>query len=267
MTSNAVYPVTPLEGMTLIGRGVVIELIRRKDLYVLSMLIGVYLLGVLTVSIVGIERASTAAFLLNLGLTLTYILSHILALVLVARQVPDDIENRTIYPLLAKPVDRPVYLLGKWVSCALCAVFALIILGLVAWVPVPRTGLELYTGMLAQAVVLLAVSIAMLSALVLLFSLIMPKGVNIVLTGLIVAFGEKLTGLVLSRLQGGAFEKPAEWVAAYLPNFGKLNLLTRYTDGIVPLGPGEFLGLVAYGALFTVVFLALSMYLFNRRVL
>ena len=57
----------------------------------------------------------------------------------------------------------------------------------------------------------------------------------------------------------------AGWCAAYLPDFSKLNLITRYTDGIAPLAPGEFLGLFAYGVLFTLAALSVAIWRFRSR--
>jgi len=92
--------------ITTVGKGVIIELIRRKDLYVLGMLMVVFCIGAVSARAAGIKEAATGTFLLNLGMTLSYIFAHLLTLVLAVRQVPSEIENRTIYPILARPVTR-----------------------------------------------------------------------------------------------------------------------------------------------------------------
>lgn len=252
------------QAMALVGRGVAIELLRRKDVYVLSILMGLYLLAVLAFSLVGIQNAATATFLLNLGLTLAWGCAHLLTLLLAARQVPDDIENRTIHPLLAKPVERTTYLLGKWAACTLSGLAVFLVLGGLAWALVPR--MESYNaGMLVQTILLQAVSLALLTAAAQFLSLLAPKGVTIVVCGLHVAFGDKLLGFLEARLSGVLPRGLLEWVVAYVPDFTRFNTITRYTDGIVPLSLGQFGGLVLEGAVMTALLLLAGAHLFRRR--
>ena len=248
----------------LVGRGVWIELLRRKDVYVLLSLMAVFLIGVLAVRIVGIENPSTGTFLLNLGLSLSSYVAHLLTLLLMSRQVPDEIENRTLYPLLARPLSREVLLLGKWLACSVCGVGIFAILCLLSGLTLPRME-AVYTGTLAQALVLLPVSLAVLASITLALSVIAPKGVVLVLAGGLYFFGPALFSLLERAGEGHAVLHAVSLLAAYLPDFSKLNLITRLTDGIAPVAAGEFLGLVAYGGLVTAVALALAMLRFRRR--
>ena len=256
--------VSPLRATALIGRGVFIELIRRKDVYVLLFLMCVFLIGVLAIRTVGIEQAATGTFLLNLGMSLAFYSAHILTLLLMARQIPTEIENRTLYPLLAKPVDRDEVLLAKWLACAVCGILVLTALMLLGWLPVPRME-EYHPGTGAQMLTLLPLSLALLAGVTLCLSLVTPKGVTVVLAGGLFFAGPQLIALAQRAASGSGLGQPVAWLSGYLPDFSKLNLITRYTDGIAPLGTGEFIGLVAYGALFTAVSLAISASLFRRR--
>ncbi len=258
--------VSSAQAMVLLGRGVLLEITRRKDLYVLFMLMGVFVLGVLAVSAVGIENASTATFLLNLGMTLAYFSSHALTLFLAARQVPDDLENRTIYPLLARPVSRDVYLLGKWLACVLTGVGAFAALFLPGWAVVPK--MEFYSlPLLAQLLTLQIVSIAMLASLTVCLTLFAPRGLAIVFVGGWVLAGSSVTSFLLNSMTNPANRAAAGWAFAYLPDFSKLNLITRYTDGIGALAASEFVGLLVYGLIFTVFGLALAVAQFRRKAL
>ena len=255
---------TRLQAMALIGRGVFIELKRRKDFYVIAILMALFLISVFLVNIVGVDNASTATFLLNLGMTLAYYLAHALTLILTARQVPDEIEKRTLYPLLARPIDRTTYLLGKYASCAICGFAVFLLLGAMGWFPVPKV--EYYSfSLLLQLIVLQAVSLSMIASLSLFFSILAPRGIGIVAIGLLFAFGNQIITFGRARLENGAAEPVGDWLLGYVPNFQKLNLITRYTDGIEPLALGPFVSAVLYGALMSAAFLALSIFLFHRR--
>ena len=129
---------SPLRAMRILVRGVLIELVRRKDIYVLLMLMGLWAIGVISVGMVGIENTATAAFLLNMGLMLVHLAAHTLTLLLAVRQIPDEIENRTLQPVLARPVDRSTFLLGKWAACTLCGLICAGIFFPLAWLPAPK---------------------------------------------------------------------------------------------------------------------------------
>lgn len=256
--------VTPLRAGVLIGKGVLIELQRRKDLYVLVFLMSLFLVSVLVARIIGIQEPATATFLLNLGMSLAVYAAHLLTLLLALRQMPDEIEHRTLYPLLAKPVGRATLVVAKWAACAACGTAAVGVLLLLGGLPVPR--LEAYaTGTLLQTLVCLPISLSMLAALALCLSLILPRGTAAVVAGGLFFGSGALIGLAGRVADSGLPGTLLAWTALYLPDFGKLNLVTRYTDGIPPLGPAAFGGLLLYGALCTALYLAVAAALFQRR--
>ena len=264
MTDYTQESVSSIQSIRIICRGVFIELMRKKDLFVLLILMLLYIIGIIVINLVGIQNPSTGTFLFNLGMTLAYYCAHVLTLVLTANQIPTEIENRTIYPLLAKPLERQVFIIGKWISCTLCGVLVFIILFALCWLFTPK--MENYDGILLfQALILQVISLGMLASLSLLLSLLLPKGLNIVLLGLFLAFSNKIIGFFEARCLYTNLEKPVEWVLSYLPDFYKLNLITRYTDGIGPLGFHEFMGLIFYGVVFTIFSIVLAVCIFHRK--
>lgn len=261
---NAPRPVPTLSSMVLIAQGVGLELLRLKDLYVLFILMGLYVVAALVVKVVGIENAATGAFLLNLGMTLASILAHILTLLLAARQIPNEIENRTLHPLLARPIDRSVYFAGKWAACTLCGAGAFAVLALIGWLPAPKApGYD--AAMLVQAFLLQAASLGVLAALALTLSLMTARGIPIVLGGLWYVAGDKVVAFAAAHAADGPLAGATKWLLAYLPQFGKMNVITRYTDGIAALGAAEFLGLLLYGAVFTAAILAAGAWVLRRK--
>jgi len=248
----------------IVGHGVFLEMLRRKDFYVMLILIGLFVMGIFVISVVGIDNAATANLLLNLGMSLAWFLAHILTLLTAARQIPVEMETKTLYPLLARPLAREDYYLGKWMAVTISGCAALYLLLLLGWLPVPR--LEFYDNRLfLQIVVLLTVSIAMLTALALLLSLIIPRSINVVFISLLLVFGGSLMGFFQEQTRRTFVTQMLKWFTAYIPDFSRLNLITRYTDGIGPLSGMEFFALICYGVLFIVIALFLGGYLFRRR--
>lgn len=250
--------------MSLVAKGVFLEISRRKDAYVLFILMSFFLLGVIIVNIVGISEGSTATFLLNMGMSLAFYAAHILTLIQSARQLPDEIENRTLYPLLAKPLARSTVYMGKWAACTIGGTVVLICLTFMGWFPVPK--MEEYSlAMLLQVIVLGIVSLGLISSMGLFCSLIFPRAVTIVILGLVAAFGQKAMGAINTKFFETPLYNPVRWLTAYLPDFTKLNTITRYTDGITALSFGEFFGLVLYGVILITFFLTAGMIIFRRR--
>jgi ABC-type transport system involved in multi-copper enzyme maturation permease subunit len=102
--------------------GVVIkELYRRKDFYVLFIVTVLICLVMASVNIFNDDKI--VRYLKELCLLLVWISSLVIAISTTARQIPAERENRTLLPLLAKPLSRVQLLLGKffgcWIACGL----------------------------------------------------------------------------------------------------------------------------------------------------
>ncbi len=107
--------------------GVVIkELYRRKDFYVLFVLTAVITLLMGSVSF--FHDTKSVRYVKDIALLLIWISALVIAITTTARQIPAERENRTIFPLLAKPVTRAQVILGKFVGCWLACGVALVVL-------------------------------------------------------------------------------------------------------------------------------------------
>ena len=105
--------------------GVVIkELYRRKDFYVLFIVTILICLVMASVNI--FNDAKIVRYLKEICLLLVWICSLVIAITTTARQIPAERENRTLLPLLAKPLTRPQLILGKFLGCWLACGLALL---------------------------------------------------------------------------------------------------------------------------------------------
>ncbi|HEY2329846.1 MAG TPA: ABC transporter permease subunit, partial [Verrucomicrobiae bacterium] len=96
--------------------GVVIkELYRRKDFYVLFIVTVLICLVMASVNI--FNDAKIVRYLKEICLLLVWISSLVIAVTTTARQIPAERENRTLLPLLAKPVTRTQLIFGKFFGC------------------------------------------------------------------------------------------------------------------------------------------------------
>jgi ABC-type transport system involved in multi-copper enzyme maturation permease subunit len=105
--------------------GVVIkELYRRKDFYVLFILTIVICVIMGSVNIYNDKEI--IRYIKALCLLLIWISSLVIAITTTARQIPAEREQRTLLPLLAKPLTRTQLIFGKflgcWIACGLVLV-------------------------------------------------------------------------------------------------------------------------------------------------
>ena len=236
-----------------VARAALLDMVRLKDLAVA----GIFLIALLAFLAVarsgGIEHPATGTFLLNMAMDLVALVAQISTLALAARLFPDEIENRTIYPLLARPVRRADVLVGKWMACAAAgmALYGAMVLAVLALAP----RMEFYDGgTCVQTIVLQGFALATVAAWSMAISLGLPRGAAILVSGFL-AFGAG----PLARLGGGV------WLGRWVPDLGKLNLTLRYTDGIGPL-PAVDLAMLGIGAgIWIALGLAAGMYLFERK--
>jgi hypothetical protein len=117
-----------------IANVVLLEMYRRKEFYVL------FILTVLICLIMGsiniFNDKQIIRYLKELCLLLIWISSLIIAITTTARQIPAEKEQRTLLPLLAKPLSRTQLILGKflgcWIVCGLCLVCFYLFFGALA---------------------------------------------------------------------------------------------------------------------------------------
>lgn len=100
------------------------ELYRRKDFYVLFVMSA--LITLMAGSAIFFHDDKIERYLKELCLLLIWISALAIGVATAARQIPAEREQRTIFPLLAKPVTRGQVLTGKFLGCWLATGLALV---------------------------------------------------------------------------------------------------------------------------------------------
>ena len=255
-----------LSPIWLISKATWLEFLRRRDLYVVLIFMAIFLMIVIATRIVGIKSNEEVRFLLNLGLTISFFLAGILAVFASVRQIPDEIEKGTFYPLLAKPVERRDVIIGKFLAVSLVCLSVLVLFTLLTKIFVPS--LPIFNSILLfQVIILEGFAILILCSTGIFFSLIFPKAVNVILLIILFLGSGTLIGFLKSHSKQGITSSIIKFLTYYIPDFSSLNLVQRYTDGATALSFSELFLLVAYCVLFIFAFVVLSSILLNRRAL
>ena len=107
-----------------IARVVLLEMYRRKEFYVLFILTIVICLVMGSINVLNDQKV--IRYIKELCMLLIWVSSLIIAITMTARQIPAEREQRTLLPLLAKPLSRLQLVLGKFLGCWIVSGLALI---------------------------------------------------------------------------------------------------------------------------------------------
>lgn len=258
--------VTALHNVHAIGGVVICELYRRKDFYVLFVLTALITLVMGSVSFFNEDKI--VRYLKEICLFLIWIAALVIAVTTTARQIPAERENRTLFPLLAKPVTRNQLLVGKfwgcWMATGLALVVFYVFFGLVSaarehtWQPVGYF----------QSLTLQWFMLGVVCAMTLLGSLVFaaPSSNNTIT--LVVVAGILLLGRHLNKV-ALQMSEPSQTIAyaiyyviPHLEIFDVRDLII-HNAGVVPWL--IWAGALGYAAAYAALFLSASCLVFRRK--
>jgi ABC-type transport system involved in multi-copper enzyme maturation permease subunit len=199
----------------------------------------------------------------DLAFTSAAIFGTLIAVFLGAGLIAGDVQRRSVYPILAKPVSRAQYVVGRFLGLAATLTLNLAVMAamtvLVLWYYRGDLGFLRSAPVLA-AFVALAVQLAMVAALAVLFSTFANATLAAV-AGLSLAVSGHLARAAIPEW----VKTPIGKVAAYaLPNLAALDLKLQVVyEHPVPLG--EIVQVLAYGACYAAACVALASAIFSRR--
>jgi len=250
----------------LVARITFLETLRKKDYYVLLILLGIYALIATMLLQEKAQNDAIRRLLFSLGLTFSFGAAAILVVVLAARQVPKEIEQGTILPLLARPLSREQFLTGKFLACWLVGLIALLSFVVLIRLMV-RPPLGFSEILFAQTIILKAAGLGALAAMTLMLSLVLPEALNITLS-LGYYF---LWGIVFNILQsalafvGGMGGRVVGRGLYALPHFEMLNISRICLAQGEPLAWWLTLSLIVYAAVYVVIAFLVAFNLFEKR--
>lgn len=256
-----------MRGILLIAKSVLIEAVRRREVYAIVLLSLLLIGAVMTVDFFQLEGLTK--FYREVALKVMSAATALTVIVLAARQLPREFENRTIYPLLAKPISRMAFLAGKLLGVLLGAAFcfSLFMAVYVAGSWYLRTPVQ--WALFGQYFYLQMLMMLVLATMGFLLSLKFNLDAAITL-GAVLYF---LSSVIMSAStflypNTGTFGRAVLWVLTFgLPQLELFDLADKavHADawGLVPAW--VMAQLTLYGLFYSVVYFGLSFILFRRR--
>jgi ABC-type transport system involved in multi-copper enzyme maturation permease subunit len=214
----------------------------------------------------------------DLGLAATSVFGLFIAIFIGIGLVSKEVERRSIYSLLAKPITRPQFIAGKYaglvltlaVNLAAMTIALYAVLGYLTYLATPaeRAAWDA-PGMdprLLEAIALIFVELMVVTAIALFFSTFSTPLLAAALT-----FGLFVVGHFNSDLKNFdriVESRPAVWLARgiyhLLPDFSAFDVKTQVVHGL-PVGAGYLAATVGYGLAYIAALLIVSMLIFARR--
>jgi ABC-type transport system involved in multi-copper enzyme maturation permease subunit len=259
---------TTLPALRALATATVAEAIRDRILYGLLL----FALGMILLSAVlsTLTMGHPVRIVTNLCFTAISVAGALMAILLGVGAVAREVERRTAYPVLAKPVSRAGYVVGKYVGVLATVYLNVLVMMaattvmIVAYQHVSPFQYPIDDYLLTLGLAL--VRLALIGAIAVAFSTFTSSTV-----ALIASVGITVAGHLTAELRAmlGRSEDPltramADGLFFVVPDFAAMEALPRLLHGEPILAGGAGLA-AAYGLLYAAAVLALAVAAFTRR--
>ena len=250
----------------LIARNAFREAVRDRVLYnlvlfVLLLTAGAFFLGELS-------AGQETKIIIDLGLSAMLLFGVFIAIFVGVGLVYKEIERRTLYAILAKPIGRGQFLLGKYLGLCLTLLVNVIIMGAgvsLALIYI-RRGWDPLAIKIWPAIMLIYFELMIITGVALLFSTFSSPALSGLLTFFVFVIGHFSADLKSLSSTSNQVAARLVFRALYylLPNLTTYSVITPAAHGSSPDMQSIILA-VAYTIVYSIVLLAVATLIFSRR--
>ncbi|MFH0871781.1 MAG: ABC transporter permease [bacterium] len=239
------------------------EAVRDRILYTL-LIFALFMIGS-SALLASLSTGQDAKIIQDLGLSCISIFGTLIAVFLGIGLVYKEIEKRTLYVLISKPIHRAQFILGKYLGLALVLLTNVAIMG-TGLLLLSRIYLGEWPWRLLVALAFTLLELLVITGLAILFSSFTTPTLSAIFTLSLFLIGHLSPDL---RLFAGRFGRPAarlliELFYYLLPNFRHFHFESLIINGFLPDGIVLFQS-ACYGLLYGAALLLLAMLAFARR--
>jgi ABC-type transport system involved in multi-copper enzyme maturation permease subunit len=239
------------------------EAIRDRILYLLLFFAAVCIIfsRVLALLTVG-DRAK---IITDVGLASLSIFGVLMAILMGTGLVYKEIDKRTIYTLLSKPIHRYQFLLGKYLGLVLTLGVMLVLMTLIFAAFIFLYSLRVDWTFFA-AILFIFLELCLITAVAMLFSCFSTPILSTLFSLSFFLIGHLSWGLetLIKKMPGGAAKTLSRILYLFLPDLENFNFKTEVVHHL-PIPPRIFLYSTLYGISYIVFILVLATLIFRRR--
>lgn len=239
------------------------EAVRNKIFYLL-IFFGIFF--VLAARIIALLTVGdTIKIVVDVGLASISFFSVLIAIFTGINLVFKEIDKKTIFNILSKPVKRSEFILGKFFGLALTTLLSLLMMGsiFIAFILLNSAEISIiyllyFVYLFMELLIIISISILFSSFSTPILSSIFT--ISIYLIGHVVWTFNQLKDRISGSLEKGIF-----YITYYIfPNLEKFNLKSSVMLGETP-DIYQVFYTILYGIFFTLAIISLSVYIFSRR--
>jgi len=254
-------------GQTLaIARNAFREAVRDRVLYNLVLFVLLLITGAIFLG--ELSAGQEAKIIVDLGLSAMLLFGAFIAIFVGVGLVYKEIERRTLYAILSKPIGRGQFLLGKYLGLCLTLLINVLVMGIgvsLALIYV-RRGWNPLALQIWPAIFLIYFELMIITAVALLFSSFSSPALSALLTFFVFIIGHFSADLKNLATTGNSAAARLLFRTLYylLPNLANFSLITPAAHGVTP-SAGNFALATVYMFVYVGVLLAAATLIFSRR--
>ncbi|MDT8317851.1 MAG: ABC transporter permease [bacterium] len=190
-----------------------------------------------------------------------------------------DIDKRTIYMVISRPISRAQYMFGKFLGLFLLIIASTIFLGIISSIPVYLAGIDYENSTVIFkwniyliAIIMIAMKLALIAAVTIFFtSFTSTSFISLVLTIATYIIGtstETVRGILKMKTEGIEISPAIEAIiqgAYYIfPNLSTFDIKLQASHGLT-LPEGYILWAITYWLIYTGIMVSAASIIMNRR--
>jgi len=201
----------------------------------------------------------------DVGLASLSLFGALMAIMIGTGLVYKEIEKKTIYTLLSKPIHRFQFLLGKFFGLVLTLFIMLLLMSIIF------LGLVFFhtfkvEWQLLIAILFIFLELCLITSVALLFSCFSTPILSSLFTLAFYLIGHTAWGLeiLIQKIKSGFGKALAQALYHFLPDLENFNFKTEIVHNL-PIPPKIFLYSILYGVFYTLFVLILALLIFRKR--
>lgn len=239
------------------------ESVRDKVLYVLLLFAGVVIIGSKAIGWISIGQ--DIKIVKDLSLAGMSIFGAMIAIFVGTSLVYKEIDKKTIYTIIAQPLHRYEFVIGKYLGLSLLIFGVILLMSMISAIYIVILGGEInHWYFIASFLVFM--KLLLVTALAVLFSTLSSPILGAIIVFCFYVFGHATGVLIdLPKQFEGSWTKPIlEGLYYVLPNFANFDIRSEVVNGI-PVSYSYVTYIIIYGILYSTFFIYLAILMFQRK--
>jgi ABC-type transport system involved in multi-copper enzyme maturation permease subunit len=246
------------------------ESVRDKILY--NLLFFVFLLIISSILIAELSLNQERVIIARMGLSVMLFFGMLIAIFIGTGLVYKEIEKRTIYAMLAKPISRPEFVLGKFFGLGAtlfvnCVAILFGVLAALAFLNYVRYGEYQLAWSIIPAGYLIYLELLIIVAFAMVFSSFSTPALSVFFSIVLYLISTLSSDLLLfAGTTPVAMLKYVAYTVYYiLPNLSNFNYITLVAQSNQAVPAKNLLAATGYAIVYTTLLLTISVTIFQRR--